>query len=94
MQLTEDQLSKIRELAALFFSPTDVAVVMGFDPEPFRKLVNREGQPIYMAYHSGRLQREAAIRRSILDFAEKGSTPAQTTAMILLKNLNQSLADR
>jgi hypothetical protein len=94
LALTSDQEQKIRELAALFFSPKEIAIIMQLPVEAFCKACKKENSPAYKAFLAGRLQEEALVRKSIVDFAKKGSTPAQTMALDLIKLSAAKMIDR
>ena len=94
MTLNEDELKKIRELAGLFFAPKEIAIIMQLPTEAFCKTCQREGSAVYQSFLAGRLEQEALVRKSIVDFAKKGSTPAQTMALDLLKLSAAKMIDR
>lgn len=93
-QLTEDQINKIRQLAGLFFSPKEIAIIMELPVEAFCKECRKENSVAYSAFLGGRLQEEALVRKSIVDFAKKGSTPAQTMALDLINKSAAKMVDR
>ena len=80
MNLNEDQLSEIEEMAGLFFSIEDIADNLEMDEETLEQLLAqfhlKQGE-FYKAYRSGWLKSEVKLRRSIEKAAENGSNPAQ-----------------
>jgi len=67
---------RIEELAQLQFSDKEIAVIMEMDPAD---LVQHHHQDV----DRGRLLAEAEVRKSILQLAKQGSTPAQKEFMAL-----------
>ena len=88
LQYSNDTLKQITELAALFFTPREVAMMLELDIDLF--VMECELSPDgkgYLAFHSGRLQSEVDLRKSIMKLAKSGSSPAQTMVLdILLKS--------
>lgn len=69
--LDDNQIKEVEELAGLFFSIDEVAFIMG---------VNSQDQTFKKAYDRGSLKSEAEIRKSIIQLAKDGSSPAQAMA--------------
>ncbi len=79
-----EQLKQVTELASLFFTPAEIALMMEWDSETFIEDYKNEDHPAFKAFHSGRLQSEVDLRKSIIKMAKSGSSPAQTMAMEML----------
>ncbi len=82
MNLSEEQLSMVEEMAGLFFPPEMIAVNLELsekDTEEFIIGVINEYTKIKIvaAYFKGRLQSEIELRRSIKQSANNGSSPSQ-----------------
>lgn len=92
--LTGADLQQVKDLAALFFTPREIAVMLEVDPLAFCDLCLAEGTTIYQAFQGGRLQAEVDLRTSITKLAKSGSSPAQTMAMDLLKQSRAKMLDR
>lgn len=94
--LSAEDLAEIKKLAGLFFSPREVATMMGYDPEPFARCCKMRmiAEDIYDAYHGGKLEQEMILRLSIRELAKKGSTPAQTAIVDLINRVNAQIQDR
>ena len=84
MTLSDDEKTKIGELAGLFFSPKEVAIIMQLSVAEALKSFRTGSGDFYFSYMSSRLQQEALVRKSVIEFAKKGSSPAQTMALDLL----------
>ena len=84
---SDKQLQEITNLAALFLSPKEIAVMMEWDEDLFLNDVKKVGNAAYVAYQKGRLQSEVDIRTSVIKMAKAGSTPAQAMALKFLSDL-------
>ncbi len=91
---TEKILEEIESLAELQFSPREVAIIVGIDPEDYETEVALAVEPHALAYIKGQLKAEAEVRKSIFQLAKQGSSPAQKQMMeIITRNkaaLNQN----
>lgn len=75
--LDEELVKEIEELAGLFFTANEIQVITGADPQSidFKK-----------AFRRGSLKSEAEIRKSIIQLAKDGSSPAQTLAWKMVES--------
>jgi hypothetical protein len=80
-----EQIAQIEDYASSFFSPQEIAIIMDLNTPEFILLFTTEGA-VKNAYNKGRLIQEAKLRKVILELATKGSSPAQTLAMDIIKN--------
>ncbi len=90
MNLTEEQLKEVEELAGLFFSPEDIAVNLELDEEDseyFSEAVEFKttGAPIVAAFYRGRISTEIELRKAIKQSAMNGSSPSQQMMLNYLK---------
>ena len=86
MNLSEEQLSMVEEMAGLFFPPDMIAVNLELNEESTEYFVaaiecKNTKNPIVAAYFKGRLQSEIELRRSIKQSALNGSSPSQQMMM-------------
>ena len=82
MNLNEDQLNEIQQMAGLFFSPEDVAVNLEMDEEDtelfIAAIASRNTQNYQAgAYLRGWLLAEITLRKAIQQSALNGSSPSQ-----------------
>lgn len=80
MNLSEDQLKEVEEMAGLFFSVEDIADNLELDEKELEALqLNMQFKTgeFYKAYRTGWLTSEVKLRKSIEKAAENGSNPAQ-----------------
>ena len=80
MNLSEEQLSEIEEMAGLFFAIEDIADNLELTEAQVEDLLLdcqlRVGE-FYKAYRRGWLTSEVKLRKAIEKAAENGSNPAQ-----------------
>lgn len=80
MNLTEEQLSEVEEMAGLFFSIDNIADNLELDETELETLkldFELKRGDFYKAYRRGWLTNEVKLRKSIEKAAENGSNPAQ-----------------
>ena len=91
MLLTKEQLEELESLAGLFFSVEDILIALDISSDEkdiFHYILLEENEnPIFKAYHRGRLTQEIKLRQSIQQAALNGSNPAQNT---LINFFNES----
>lgn len=84
MDATPGILAEVEGLGKLQFSPDEVALSVGIDRNEFRAAIKTGDNPLSDAFERGRLKSEAEVRRSILQLAKQGSSPAQKQVMDLI----------
>lgn len=80
--LSEELVKEIEELAGLFFSPEEVELITG---------CNVDDPAFIKAYKRGSLKSEAELRRSIIQLAKDGSSPAQAMANKMVESNKRNL---
>ena len=90
MNLTEEQLKELEELASLFLPIEDIRIALELPVHEMTELEDiilfQKDNRIYQAYHKGRLQAEIELRISIKKAALNGSNPAQSAMMNFRNN--------
>lgn len=66
------------ELAGLFYTPKEIAIILEVDPEEFENMINSESGNVYKAYMRGYYKSDIELRKSITESALQGSSPAQS----------------
>ena len=91
MNLNEEQLEEMESLASLFMPVRDIMICLEIPlilEDDFKDILETDySNPIYKAYHTGRLNAEIELRTYTKMAALNGSNPAQTT---MLNYNNQS----
>ena len=85
-KLSEEELQLLEELAAVFFTEKQCAIVLEKDEKTFISAANSAISPIYKAYHKGRLKAIYEVRKNAFAMARNGSSPAQSFVEKLLQD--------
>jgi len=84
MQLDDEQLKEIRDMSAALLPPSEIAILLGIpadEREYFCDICKNHCQnPIYTAYHQGRLQTKYELRQTVIRLAKAGSPAAEPLA--------------
>lgn len=83
--ITDADLEEINKMAAVFFTPKEIAMVLEVDLISFVDACNNEENKFYNAFMGGRLKSEYELRLSVVKLAKQGSSPAQTMSLEMLK---------
>lgn len=73
-EYTQKQLTDIENLAALFFTPKEIEIILSVEPS----------ETFEFSYQRGQLKQMAKLRKSIFEQAANNSTPAQTLALKII----------
>jgi hypothetical protein len=82
MNLSEEQLSMVEEMAGLFFSPEIIAINLELDAgdsDDFYYLIDLKdtSKDFVAAYYKGWLESEINLRKAVKQSAMNGSSPSQ-----------------
>jgi hypothetical protein len=91
---SDEQLLQVQELAGAFFTPKEIALIMDFPVEQFANDCQIECNKVARAYLAGKLKKEFEVRKSIIQLATSGSSPAQAMSLELIKQANLKQMDR
>lgn len=70
---TPDILKKIAELAADLTPPSEIAVLLGIDPDIFKSELANKHSPAHEAYFRAKAETAHLLRKQELEFARVGS---------------------
>lgn len=92
MNISEEQLKEITQMAELFFGPEDISLNLELsagDQEEFENsvLARNVSNPMAAAYFTGRISAQVALRAAIRQSAANGSSPSQQA---MLRFMNES----
>lgn len=76
--MTDQQKKDVEATAGCFFSPEETLIICEL------RAAMLKDTDFKLAYKKGRLIKEAAIRKSIIELAVSGSSPAQVLAIQIL----------
>ena len=92
MQLSDEQLQQVEEMAAALLPPSEIAILIRIDADQrdlFCEICkNHTASDIYTAYHRGRLQTKYELRKTVIKLAKAGSPAAEPLADKYMKEQN------
>ncbi len=77
---SDELFDKVRELAGLFLSIREIAILCDMPFEEFSSKINTPDSPLYLAYWKGKTTAKYLIRKKVIDLAIKGSPQAEALA--------------
>ena len=83
--ITEAEINILKDMAAVFFTPKEIAIVLEVDVPAFTDACATEGNELYNAFTAARLKSEFELRTSVVKLAKSGSSPAQTMSLEMVK---------
>lgn len=86
MNLTQEQLERVRELSELTITPRLIANVIEVDEMDFLDEINTEGTAARRAFLTGMANQMCSTRAAIIKAAQNGSNPAQSELLKFLQD--------
>lgn len=84
MNLTNEQIQQIEEMAAALLPADEIALLLKLpvaDRDMFVQITkNHKADPIYEAFHFGRLSTKLELRKTVIKLAKHGSPAAEPIA--------------
>ena len=77
MNLNENQLTVIRDMASHFMPPSEIAFMIAVPADDFRSWLQDENHPAFRAYNEAKIASVLELRRKIVGMAKKGSPQAE-----------------
>ena len=77
MNLTDQQLEEIKELASLLLEPEEIAVLLDIDTSSFLNEIESRRGEVYQAYFRGKTETKKAILENVIKMARHGSPQAE-----------------
>lgn len=68
-----EELTKIEQLASLYMKPSEIALILGRNPEAFRSDIAMVDSPAYKAYLKGKISQKLEIHKQMAMLARVGS---------------------
>ncbi len=91
MQLNQEQLDTVEELAGLFYTPHQIATILQVPVMAFELEMENTQSVLYITYNTGYFTADVALRKSVKKVALMGNSPAQT---LLQKLIDQNKMNR
>ncbi len=76
----QETIKKIRELAGLFLSPREIALLSGIGYELLLKEIHTHDSPVAHAYFMGKAESKYQLRKKVIKLAQMGAPQAQALA--------------
>lgn len=92
MNLSEQQLREIEELAGLFLNPDEIAVLMDLDAQLFSETIQKRKGEAWLAYFKGKTIIKKQIHANVIKMARNGSPQAEELARQMIQE--QNIAER
>lgn len=77
MNLTEEKLKEVEQLAGLFLEPKEIAVLLNLDAENFLHCLDMKKGAVYIAYFRGKTISKKEILENVVKMAKHGSPQAE-----------------
>lgn len=92
MEIDDKILEDITKAASCGYTPKMVALMLGLPVAKFESFIKDEENAVSIAYYTGFLSRECAVRESVMALACSGSSPAQTQALKIFNETRTELS--
>ncbi len=89
MNLTEEQLKEISDMAYRLITPGLIAINLDIDENEFLQALRTPGSDIRQAFYKGYLTQQIELRDAIIKSAKNGSNPAQLELIKYMKQMQQ-----
>lgn len=84
MNLTDEQLLQVEEMAAALLPSDEIGILLNLSAKErnsFNEIVKTHtSSPVYMAFHRGRLTTKFELRKTVIKLAKHGSPAAEPIA--------------
>lgn len=94
MNLTTDELEQITELAKLFYTEAQVAIILELDLNKVKASMALPTSEFYRAYWKGWYTSDKKFREDIQKLSTMGSSPAQTLLAKIIDEAKLNRIDR
>ena len=91
MNLNEEALNNIEELAYRLIPPGMIAINMQLDECDFLEQIRIQGSDVRNAFFKGYVRQTIECREALIKSAQNGSNPAQTELLKFLKEMNNHI---
>lgn len=91
MEYNEQYTDMINRMAAAAYPPDEIAFALGIDKNVFSTWIKDIEHPVSVAFYTGLMSSELAVRESVFQLARNASSPAQTMAMKIFDETRKTL---
>jgi hypothetical protein len=85
MQLDQKQIDMLSKMGSNFFSHAQCAVVLEVDSLQLRAALKDQRTEAYKAYYKAYFMSMVKLRESIMELAQRGSSPAQAQILKIIE---------
>lgn len=86
MDYSTEQIARIKEYAGYLVKVSDIAILIGVNPDELRKDISDKTNPVHLAYRTGKANTALILRKQEIDMAKVGSPLAiQLTSTYLME---------
>jgi len=90
LRLSDEEKKTVEEFAALLLKPEEVALICQLNPEQAEiDMIDKEGD-FYLAYMRGFYLTKAKIRKSVVEMAQRDSSPAHNLSHKLISQIENT----
>ncbi len=93
MTLSDEQLQQVKAYAFDLLSWKDIAWLLDLDLQQFKAAIENPAHPVSHAYHKGKTERKAALRKPVLRLASQGAPQAELLAQKFLEEQSYAETD-
>jgi len=86
MDLTTEQIERIKELAGLLLSISEIAIDLSLPVEAFKFEYSNENSELFSIYNKAVIETKIKLRKPVIDMAAMGGPHAQALANSYLTN--------
>jgi hypothetical protein len=90
MELTDEQLNKVAEMAGLLFKISDIAIMIDVDTDVLREEITDKHTEVSKRYYHAKLEVIGRLRKQEIEQAELGSN---TSIELVSKYINEQKHD-
>lgn len=83
-----DKAEDVKKYASLLFSVAEISIATDIPQDELRVLISSKGNPIYDAFHEGKLTTKIKVNNSLIELAQNGSQPAINKVLQKLNELD------
>lgn len=91
--MTEEEYQMIERCGKALTKPSELARIIGMDPDEVKAALSNPDSEIYEAFFKGFELTKLELRESTLSIASQGSSPAQTLAFQILKDVELEMEE-
>ncbi len=93
MQLSKEQKELVERCGAALSKPSELARILGIPAEKVKTALQDQDSELYQLYYSGLETTKLELKESVIAIARQGSSPAQTQAFAILRDVELEMEE-